>query len=145
MTAVVSTCRAEVLARANWWSPLWESVPEYMSPPYVRHVSGEKGEFVVRVWRARPIPNPVFRRTVGMAECTHLDNGVVTGLVWKYSRTDPVLYPTWARWKYVLHGWYPGDQPCRDLHDVYHSCTLEIRWLLKCLRTASPAARRAAP
>jgi len=34
----------------------------------------------------------------------------------------------WHDHQYILYSHFPGCQPCRDLVDVYHSCSLEIRW-----------------
>ena len=126
---------AAKLARANSKVKLPEDprsspafpIPEYMNPPQIRPVY----DHWVRIWRAPAIPltKDDFRRCVGLLEFTPLkdENGITLGLEWFYSASPP---PEWEQFPYVLYSHFPGSQPCRDLVDVYHSCSLEIRYAI---------------
>lgn len=105
-------------------------VPEYMHRPQVYHLYGHQ----IRIWRtaARDIAKTGdLRRCIGLIEFTNLETGLTLGLKWYYS-----LYqkPAWREFKYILYSHFPGEQPCKDLNDVYKSTTAEIKWVISRLK-----------
>jgi hypothetical protein len=88
----------------------------------------------IRVWRTNLIPliQDDFRHTAGLMEWTDLqDPELVLGLSWTYSMHQK---PEWKHIKYQLYGHFPGEQPCKDLQDVYRSTTAEIKWVISTLK-----------
>ena len=122
-------------ARANLPSDSMKStcfhVPEYMDKPQVYpDLYGHQ----IRIWRtdAKDLTKTNdFRRCVGLLEWTDLETGLTLGMKWYYS-----LYQkkAWREFKYILYSWFPGEQPCKDLKDVYKSATAEIKWVIARLR-----------
>lgn len=104
-----------------------DPIPEYMNPPWVFDIY----HYHNRIWRAPAIvlTKDTFRRCVGLLEFTPLNEPDALPLVleWLYSADTP---PEWSEYPYVIYTWFPGPQPCMDLVDVYHSCSLEIRWVI---------------
>jgi len=102
-------------------------IPDYMNPPQTFVIY----DHYIRVWRALAIEltKQDFRRCIGLLEFTPLkeENGLSLGLEWFYSAHQ---FIHWSDYQYILYSHYPGAQPCRDLVDVYHSCSLEIRWVI---------------
>lgn len=102
-------------------------IPRYMNPPQVRPIY----DHYVRIWRAPTIEltKNDWWRCVGLMEFTPLkeDDGLTLGLEWYYSAHQR---PEWEKYSYRLFSHFPGDQPCKDLVDVYRSCSLEIRWAI---------------
>jgi len=102
-------------------------IPEYMNPPQVFTIY----EHHVRIWRSAAIeltPDDM-RRCIGLLEFTRLtdEKPKTLGHAWWYDRPRT---PRLDGYPYMLHTWFPGPQPCRDLVDVYHCATLEIHWVI---------------
>ena len=120
------------LGRANFLtdsrsSPVFH-VPEYMHEPQVYNIHGH----YIRIWRAEAVSLAKKSRwltyCVGLMEWTSLAHEVTLGLEWYYELNFKTC---WQEYKYILHSHYPGDQPCKDLRDVYRSTTAEIKWQVK--------------
>lgn len=123
------------LARANLPETLSDPkrspvafIPDYCYPPQVF----EKDGHLVRIWRSSLNESLALpRRRMAVLELTRLHPSepepVTKYLAWSYSRNPK---EKWAEYDWILHGHFPGDQPCLDLIDVYTSCTFEIRFVI---------------
>ena len=106
-------------------------VPEYMHEPQVYpNLYGHH----IRIWRSEAVDlakTNDIRRCIGLVEFTNLETGLTLGLEWYYS-----LYQkkAWREFKYILYSHFPGEQPCKDLQDVYKSTTAEIKWVISRLK-----------